>query len=72
MCNRASAAKSCPSRDPKAIAEAVLKWADIILQPSYQPKVTIDITPLSFAHFETCFLQQLEKIGITNSPRQVV
>ena len=59
-----------PIRDAMAIADAVFKWAEVVLQPSYQPKVTIDIEPLSFAHFETCFLQQLEKIGIRkNSPR---
>jgi len=53
-----------PIRDPNAIADAVLKWAEIITQPGYQPKVTIDIESLNFAHFETCFLQQLEKIGL--------
>jgi len=53
-----------PIRDPQAIAEAVLKWAEVILQPGYQPKVTIDTEPLSFAHFETCFLQHLENIGV--------
>jgi alpha-maltose-1-phosphate synthase len=51
-----------PIRDPKAIADAVLKWADVITQPDYQPKVTIDTESLSFAHFEDCFLQQLGKI----------
>jgi glycosyltransferase involved in cell wall biosynthesis len=51
-----------PIRDSQAIADAVLKWADIVMQPGYQPRVTIDAEPLSFAYFETCFFQQLNKI----------
>jgi starch synthase len=58
-----------PIRDPNAIAEAVFKWAEIIMQPGYQPKVTIDAEPLSFAHFETCFLQQLKKIEVEFAPK---
>ncbi len=53
-----------PIRDPQAIADAVLKWAEIVTQPDYHPKVTIDTEIFSFAHFETCFLQHLEKLGL--------
>ena len=53
-----------PIRDAKAIAEAVLKWADVVMQSGYQPKVTIDKTLLTFEHFETVFLQQLDKLGL--------
>jgi glycosyltransferase involved in cell wall biosynthesis len=48
-----------PIRDAQAIAEAVIKWADIILQPGYQPKITIDKSLLSFEHFENTFIGQL-------------
>ena len=53
-----------PIRDPEAIANAILRWAEIVTQPDYRPKVTIDTEILSFAHFETCFLQHLEKLGL--------
>lgn len=53
-----------PIRDPQATADAILKWADVIMQPGYRPQVTIDTETLSFAHFETCFLQHLEKLGL--------
>ena len=56
-----------PVRDSQAIAEAILKWANVIMQPGYQPKMMIDTEPLSFAYFETCFLQQLEKINLAKS-----
>lgn len=52
-----------PIRDPKAIADAVLKWADIVMQPEYQPKVTIDKALLSFEHFEKTFIGQLKALG---------
>jgi len=63
-----------PIRDSKAIAEAVIKWADIIMQPGYQPSVTIDKSLLSFEHFEKTFVGQLKDLGlirdecISNSP----
>jgi hypothetical protein len=47
----------------------VLKWAEVILQPGYQPKAAIDTDQLSFQHFETTFLQELEKIGIGSNPK---
>jgi glycosyltransferase involved in cell wall biosynthesis len=53
-----------PIRDSKAIADAAFKWAEIVLQPGYQPKVTIDTEPLSFAHFEKTFLQHLDALGL--------
>jgi glycosyltransferase involved in cell wall biosynthesis len=53
-----------PIRDPQAIANAILKWAEIVIQPGYRPKVAIDIENLSFAHFEMSFLHQLENLGL--------
>jgi glycosyltransferase involved in cell wall biosynthesis len=52
-----------PIRDPKALTEAVLKWADIVMQPGYKPTVTIDKTLLSFEHFEKTFIGQLKDLG---------
>lgn len=52
-----------PIRDSKAIADAVLKWAEIVMQPGYCPKVTIDKTLLSFEHFENTFIGQLRDLG---------
>ena len=53
-----------PIRDAKAIADAVLKWADIILQPGFQPKITIDKSLLSFEHFENTFIGQLRNLKL--------
>ncbi len=53
-----------PIRDPKAIAEAVLKWAEFILKPDYQPRTLIDPQMLSFEHFEKEFLRQLKNLGL--------
>jgi glycosyltransferase involved in cell wall biosynthesis len=54
-----------PIRDPQAIADAVLKWADKILAPGWQPRVLTNLEPLSFDYFEREFLKQLHHIGIT-------
>ena len=53
-----------PIRDPRAIADAVLKWADIILAPGWQPRVMIDPKPLSFESFESAFIAQLRQLGL--------
>lgn len=53
-----------PIRDPQAIADAVFKWAEIILEPGYQPRTLIDPQPLSAEHFETEFLGQLKQLGL--------
>ena len=48
-----------PIRDPQAIADAVLKWADKILSFGWRPRALVDTTRLSFDHFEREFLRQL-------------
>jgi starch synthase len=55
--------KVVPIRDPHAIADAVLKWADKILAPDWQPRVLVNAELLSFEHFEREFLDQLQKLG---------
>ena len=52
-----------PIRDPKAIAEAVFKWADKILSPDWQPRALLDTKVFSFEHFENEFIGQLRAIG---------
>jgi glycosyltransferase involved in cell wall biosynthesis len=53
-----------PIRDPRAIADAVLKWADKILSPGWQPQAMIDTTPLSYDYFERTLLAQLRQLGL--------
>lgn len=53
-----------PIRDPRAIADAVIKWAEIILAPGYRPRVTINREPLTFKYFEQTFLAQLNEVGV--------
>jgi glycosyltransferase involved in cell wall biosynthesis len=53
-----------PIRDPRAIADAVLKWADKILTPGWQPRVLIDTKSLAFDSFERTFLAQLRQLGL--------
>jgi glycosyltransferase involved in cell wall biosynthesis len=53
-----------PIRDPSAIADAVCKWAEIILRPDYQPRGMIDPEPLTFEHFEKTFMNQLAGLGL--------
>jgi glycosyltransferase involved in cell wall biosynthesis len=53
-----------PIRDAQAIANAMLKWAEIVQRPGYVPKATINGNLFSFSHFETCFLQELETIDL--------
>jgi glycosyltransferase involved in cell wall biosynthesis len=60
-----------PIRDAQAVADAILKWAEVVMQPGYQPKVTIDTTLLSFEHFESTFLQELEKTGIGSNRKRI-
>ena len=56
-----------PIRDPGAIAEAVLKWADKILAPGWQPRVLIDAKSLTFESFERTFLAQLRQLGLAGA-----
>jgi glycosyltransferase involved in cell wall biosynthesis len=53
-----------PIRDPQAIADAVLKWADKILAPDWQLRVLVNTELLSFEHFECQFLDQLRTLGL--------
>ncbi len=53
-----------PIRDPQAIADAVLKWADKILAPEWQPRVLANAELLSFEHFEREFINQLRAFGL--------
>lgn len=48
-----------PIRDAAATADAILKWADRILTPGWQPKVMADLEPLSFEYFSREFIHQL-------------
>jgi glycosyltransferase involved in cell wall biosynthesis len=52
-----------PIRDPKAIADAILKWADSILAGT-QPPVTFDRDAVTFATFEKTFMNQLSALGL--------
>ncbi|MEW6306723.1 MAG: glycosyltransferase family 4 protein [Verrucomicrobiota bacterium] len=49
-----------PIRDPRAIADAILKWADRLLSRAAPPTRMIDADALSFADFEHEFLRQLQ------------
>jgi len=53
-----------PIRDARAIADAVLKWADKILSPGWQPRVMANLQPLSLEYFEKSFIGQLQSIGL--------
>jgi glycosyltransferase involved in cell wall biosynthesis len=53
-----------PIRDPQAIADAVLKWADKIRAPDWQPRVLVNAELLSFGHFEHEFINQLRALGL--------
>jgi len=53
-----------PIRDPAAIAQAILKWADPILSHADRPRITFDAGLLSFDHFEREFLAQLRSRGL--------
>ncbi len=53
-----------PIRDPKAIADAVLKWAEIVMRPDYQARTRIDPQTLSFEYFEKEFIGQLKELGL--------
>jgi glycosyltransferase involved in cell wall biosynthesis len=53
-----------PIRDPQAIAEAVFKWAEITMQPGYQPRANINRELLTFEHFEKTFIGQLRALDL--------
>jgi len=58
-----------PIRDAKAIADAVLKWADLILSDPDRPKVPFAVDALSFETFECNFLEQLQSRDLIGSKR---
>ena len=53
-----------PIRDPAAIAEAVCKWADVILSGKDRPPIAFDATACSFETFEKQFIGQLSALGL--------
>ena len=56
-----------PIRDPAAIAEAILKWADQILGDKQRAPIPFDSSLCSFERFEREFIGQLEKLNLPNS-----
>lgn len=53
-----------PIRDPKAIAEGILKWADLMLSGKNRPEISFDADALSFKTFEKTFMGELRKVGL--------
>jgi glycosyltransferase involved in cell wall biosynthesis len=53
-----------PIRNPEAITEAALKWADIILSQDAKPQISFDANRLSFETFEQDFMKQLRGVGL--------
>jgi glycosyltransferase involved in cell wall biosynthesis len=53
-----------PIRDPQAIADAVMKWADRIFVPGWQPRTMFDTKLLSFENFERTFIGQLRELNL--------
>jgi glycosyltransferase involved in cell wall biosynthesis len=53
-----------PIRDAPAIADAVIKWADKIFSPDWQPRILIDPKLLSYEHFEGGFIDGLRAHGL--------
>lgn len=51
-------------RDPHAIADAALKWADLILSGLERPKIPFDANAFSFKAFEKEFMQMLQNCGL--------
>ena len=50
-----------PIRDPAAIANALLEWAERVMQSDQPPQRLFDATALSFARFESDFIGQLHQ-----------
>ena len=53
-----------PIRDAPAIAEAILKWGDLILGESGWPGLQFDASRVSVEAFETRFLNWLDTLGL--------
>jgi glycosyltransferase involved in cell wall biosynthesis len=52
-----------PIRDSAAIADAILKWADIAMNSVTVPRRLVDPALLSVETFEEEFIRQLKLIG---------
>jgi len=53
-----------PIRDPEAIVEAVLKWADKVMASGELPRRLVEEHLLAVERFETEFLDQLRGLGL--------
>jgi alpha-maltose-1-phosphate synthase len=53
-----------PIRDPQAIADAILKWADLILGGKELAKPVFDINRVSFETYEKEYLSELRSVGL--------
>jgi len=53
-----------PIRDAPAIAEAISKWADIILSSPEAPPIQFDVEAVSYDRFDQDFLEQLATLGL--------
>jgi hypothetical protein len=56
--------EAVPVRDPQAIADVVLKWADKIRAPGWRPRVLADAELLPVEHFEHELINQLCALGL--------
>jgi glycosyltransferase involved in cell wall biosynthesis len=57
-----------PIRDPQAIAEAALKWADRTERNNPRRTLLLEPERLSFDYFKQTFLKQLAEIGLFENP----
>jgi len=53
-----------PIRDPQAICDAILKWAEVILSGQQREPIGLDKEKLSFGNFSREFIDQLKSIGL--------
>jgi glycosyltransferase involved in cell wall biosynthesis len=53
-----------PIRDPQAIADAILKWADRVMSASGPPTLALDPAGLTFEAFQREFIDQLKSLGL--------
>jgi glycosyltransferase involved in cell wall biosynthesis len=53
-----------PIRDAQAVADAILKWADLVLTRQGPPMRHFDTTLLSYEHFKNRLLSQLAELNL--------
>ena len=53
-----------PIRDPIALADAIMKWAEIILSGAERPEISLDENIFSHEVFEKEFIGQLRSLGL--------